>query len=91
LNVWNGSLGSAESYAGKISTIRGVAEALHLNANFKVGSDGSDRTSLAENHRSFIPNNTNESFGSVESYASKILTIGCVVEALDPTSNFALS
>ena len=84
------SLGSAESYASKLLTIQCVVEALDPTQNFIVGSDRSDQTSLAENHRIFILNKTNESLGSAESYASKLLTIGCVVEALDPTSNFAL-
>ena len=86
----NGSLGYAESYAGKILTIGCVVEALDLTSNFTVGSDRSDRTSLFENHQIFILNNTNGSYCSAESYAGKMLKIRCLVEALDPTSNFAL-
>ena len=67
-----------------------MAEALDPNSNFTVGSDRSDQTSIAESHQFFILNKTNGRYDLAESYAGRILTIGCVAEALDPTSNFAL-
>ena len=67
-----------------------MVKALDPNTNFTVASDRSDRSFIAENHRIFNLNNTNERYASAESYAGKISTIGCVVKALDPNTNFAL-